>query len=115
MPILASRSTTWARSTILPSTRNASAALARPGPMAAAMSAPLTGLSNDRTEPSGKEILIIAITVEEDSEHNSSSDTMCRRREAGRRHKGARPAESSSYGDGGAWSGEEPTFHGVAH
>jgi hypothetical protein len=92
MPILASRSTTWERSIILPSTRTASAALARPGPMAAAISAPLTGLSKDRTEPSGKEILIMAITVEEDSEHSSRADTKCRRQEAGKRHSArARP------------------------
>jgi len=62
MPILASRSTTWERSIILPSTRIASAALARPGPIADAISAPLTGLSNCRTEPSGKEILIMTAT-----------------------------------------------------
>jgi hypothetical protein len=36
--------------------------LARPGPIDAAISAPLTGLSKDRTEPSGKETLIIEFT-----------------------------------------------------
>jgi hypothetical protein len=62
MPILASWSTTMERSFNLPSTRIASAALARPGPMAAAIAAPLIGLSNERTEPSGKEILIMTST-----------------------------------------------------
>src|SRR5713101_3079226 len=74
------------------------------------MSAPLTGFSNDRTDPSGKEMLIMVATTQEDAEHGSPADTKCRRRQAGKRHKGARPAESSSDG-GGGWSGEEPAVH----
>src|SRR4051812_50180722 len=98
MPILASWSTTVARSFILPSTLTANAALARPGPIAAAISAPLTGLSNCRTDPSGKEILIITTTRKEEVEQGSAADAKRRRPAAGRRHKGARPAESSSNG-----------------
>src|SRR6188508_1951684 len=98
MPILASRSTTVARSFILPSTLTASAALARPGPIAAAISAPLTGLSNFRTEPSGNEMLIMATTWKEDFEHGATADAKRREAEAGKRHRGARPAESSSNG-----------------
>src|SRR3982074_3142082 len=110
MPILASCSTIEDRSTILPSMRNASAALARPGPIDAAISAPLTGFSNDRTDPSGKKTFIMATTAWENSEHASPADTLCRQRRAGKRHKCARPAESSSDG-GGVWSGEKPAFH----
>src|SRR5436190_20522046 len=98
MPILASWSTIVARSFILPSTLTANAALARPGPIAAAMSAPLTGLSNVRTDPSGREMLIMATTWKEDFEHDAATDAKRRRPRAGRRHKGARPAESSSNG-----------------
>src|SRR5258707_12946235 len=75
------------------------------------MSAPLTGFSNDRTDPSGKEMLIMVATTQEESERGSPADTKCRRRQAGKRHKGARPAESSSDG-GDGWSGEEPAVHG---
>src|SRR4051794_3686308 len=98
MPILASRSTTVARSFILPSTLTARAALASPGPIEAAMSVPLTGLSNCRTDPSGKEMLIIVTTRQEEFEQRHAADAKRRRRTAGRRHKGSRPAESSSNG-----------------
>src|SRR5260370_21166031 len=111
MSILASWSRTQDRSFSLPSTRIASAALARPGPIEAAMSAPLSGFSNDRTDPSGKETLIMVATTHEDSERSSPADTKCRRRQAGKRHKGARPAGSSSDG-GGGWGGEEPAVPG---
>src|SRR5690606_1460918 len=47
-------SITYDVSTSLPSTLPASAALARPGPMLAATSWTETGLSNERTEPSGR-------------------------------------------------------------
>ena len=40
----------------------------------------------------------------------ASADAMRRRTEAGKRHRCARPAESSSDG-GGGWSGEKPAFH----
>src|SRR5215467_11287527 len=53
MATLASRSTTYAVSTSLPSTRPATAALASPGPMDAATSATLTGASKARFDPSG--------------------------------------------------------------
>src|SRR6185312_1752883 len=49
----ASRSTRAARSFTTSSTLMASAALARPGPIAAAISAPVTGPGNWRTLPSG--------------------------------------------------------------
>src|SRR5690348_4972425 len=98
MPILASRSTTAERSLSLPSTFTARAALARPGPIEAAISAPLTGLSKCRTDPSGKEILIMIVTEKEEFEQDAAADAKRRRHEAGRRHKGARPAESSSNG-----------------
>src|SRR5260370_70648 len=55
----ASRSTTNDVSTSLPSTLPASAAFARPGPIAAATCATDTGASKGRTEPSGKRILIV--------------------------------------------------------
>src|SRR5262245_8953567 len=112
MAILSSRSTMRERSASLPSTFIASAALARPGPIEAAISAPLTGLSNDRTEPSGKEMLIMATTEWENFEHGSCADTERRRQEAGKRHECARPAESSSNGGREGWSGEKPAFHG---
>src|SRR3990172_3461111 len=54
-----SRSITNDVSTSLPSTLPASAALARPGPIAAATSATDTGLSNGRIEPSGSFTLTI--------------------------------------------------------
>src|SRR5215813_1736268 len=111
MPILALWSTSEERSLSLPSTRSASAALARPGPMAAAISAPLTGFSNDRTDPSGKEMLIMVTTSLEDSEQGSSADMKCRRHEAGKRHEGAHPAGSRSDGGGDGWSGGQPAFH----
>ena len=50
----ASRSITVDRSTILPSSFIASAARARPGPIASATVVPVTGASNRRTEPSGR-------------------------------------------------------------
>ena len=50
----ASRSIAVARSTVLPSSFIARAARARPGPIAAATSVPVTGASNWRTEPSGR-------------------------------------------------------------
>src|SRR5881275_1026276 len=112
MAILASRSTRKERSFSLPSTLTARAALARPGPMAAAISAPLTGLSNFRTEPSGKEILIMA-TAREESEHGSSTGAGRRRAEAGKRHECARPAESSSDGGQFRGSGEKQPIHGL--
>src|SRR3954468_7173335 len=98
MPILASRSTTVSRSLSLPSTLTARAALARPGPIASAIWAPLTGLSKCRTDPAGREILIMATTRKEDDEQAWAADQKGRRAAAGRRHKGSRPAESSSDG-----------------
>jgi hypothetical protein len=62
------------------------------------MSAPLTGLSNLRTDPSGREMLITVTTWKEEFEHDAAADAARRRRQAGRRHKGSRPAESSSNG-----------------
>ena len=50
----ASRSTSVARSRGLPSIRTAIAAFARPGPIAAAISAPVTGPANSRRLPSGR-------------------------------------------------------------
>src|SRR5215472_1354607 len=50
----ASWSTTVARSRGLPSIRIAIAALARPGPIAAAISLPVTGCGNSRRLPSGR-------------------------------------------------------------
>src|SRR5207237_7848243 len=57
-------STTNEVSTSLPSTLPASAALARPGPIAAATSPTDTGASNGRTEPSGRRMLIIGTNPE---------------------------------------------------
>src|SRR5258708_33182379 len=76
------------------------------------MSAPLTGLSNLRTEPSGKEILIMATTWEE-SEHGAATDAGRRWAEAGKRHECARPAESSSDGGQFRGSGEKQPIHAL--
>src|SRR3990172_3659644 len=56
-----SRSITNDISTSLPSTLPASAALARPGPIAAATSATDTGLSKGRIEPSGSFTLTMLV------------------------------------------------------
>src|SRR5260370_28897182 len=63
MATFASRSMTAARSLADPFTLRASAALARPGPIALASSAPETGPGNLRTEPSGS----VTATGAEDS------------------------------------------------
>src|SRR5882724_5339158 len=76
------------------------------------MSAPLTGLSNFRTEPSGKEILIMATTWEE-SEHGAATGAGRRWAEAGKRHECARPAESSSDGGQFRGSGEKQPIHAL--
>jgi hypothetical protein len=43
-------------------------------------------------------MLIMTATWKEDFEREAAADAKRRRRKAGKRHKGARPAESSSNG-----------------
>src|SRR5258706_5918153 len=57
---LASEPTAWLMSTSLPSTLPPSAALARPGPIEAAISPTVTGLSYFRTDPSGRVMLTMS-------------------------------------------------------
>jgi hypothetical protein len=58
-------------------------------------------------------MLIMATTEKEEFERRHTADAKRRRHEAGKRHEGARPAESSSNGGQQRRDGEKHPVHAI--